>query len=182
VPTEPCFEINPLVSFYQIRLQHSLEIFFRLHKASEEPVHSYEVKRKNSAHELFIEYEAKQCDKGQTKALNERLLFVPSHVVFTCNLFFTIQLSREIKSLDNSLFLVRKEPLSVSLPFIYAYLWLSLFERFCLQKFLQGPVLFWQVPAEVVARGCPREHSVPRTKFRVPTHELQMFGRRINVL
>lgn len=118
MPTEPCFEINPLVSFYQICLQHSQEIFFRLLKASEEPVHSYEAKRKNSAHELFMEYEAKQCDKGQMKAFNERLLFVPNHVVFTCNLFFTIQFSREIKSLNNSLFLVRKEPFSVSLPFV----------------------------------------------------------------
>lgn len=106
------------MSFYQIRLQHSPEIFFRLPKASEKPVHSYEAKRKTSAHELFIEYEAKQCDKGQMKAFNERLLFVPSHVVFTCNLFFTIQFSREIKLLDNSLFLVRKERFSVSLRFL----------------------------------------------------------------
>lgn len=118
MPTEPCFQINPLVSFYEIGLQHSLEIFFRLHIASEEPVHSYEAKRKNSAHELFIEYEAKQCDKGQMKAFSERLLFIPSHVVFTCNLFFIILFSRETKSSDNSLFLVRKEPVGVSLPFI----------------------------------------------------------------
>lgn len=118
MPTETCFEINPLVSFYQICLQHSLEIVFKLPKASDEPVHSYEAKSKNSAHELFIEYEAKQCDKGQMKAFNERLLFIPSHMVFTCNLFFTIQFSREIKSLDNSLFLVRKEPFSISLPFL----------------------------------------------------------------
>lgn len=118
MPTEPCFEINPLVNFYEIGLQHSPEIFFRLHRASEEPVHSYEAKRKNSAHELFIEYETKQCDKGQIKAFNKRLLCVPSHVVFTCNLFFTIQFIREIKSFDNSLFLVTKEPFGVSLPFI----------------------------------------------------------------
>lgn len=116
--TEPCFEINPLVSFYQIHLQHCLEVFFRLRKASEDPVHSYEAKRKNSAHELFIEYEAKQCDRGQMKAFSERLLFVPSHVVFPCNLFFTVQLSREIKSLDNIFFVVGKEHFSVSLPFI----------------------------------------------------------------
>lgn len=139
MPTEPCFEINPLVSFYQICLQHSPEIFFRLCKASEEPVHSYEAKRKNSAHELFIEYEAKQCDKGQMKAFNKRL-FVPSHMVFTCNFFFTIQFSREIKSLDSSLFLVRKELFSAPLP--YAHLWLLLFERVCLQKFVQG----WYFP------------------------------------
>lgn len=154
MPTEPCFEINPLVSFYQICLQHSPEIFFRLCKASEEPVHSYEAKRKNSAHELFIEYEAKQCDKGQMEAFNERL-FVLSHMVFTCNFFFTIQFSREIKSLDSSLLLVRKELFRAPLPFIIRSLvavavWEGLFAEFC-----TGLVFSWQVEAEVVARGCP---------------------------
>lgn len=88
VPTESCFEINPLMSFYQICLQHSPEIFFRLCKASEEPVHSYEAKRKNSAHELFIEYEAKQCNKGQMKAFNERLFCSQSQDLYMQFLFY----------------------------------------------------------------------------------------------
>lgn len=159
MPTEPCFEINPLMSFYQIRLQHSPEIFFRLCEASEEPVHSYEAKRKNSAHELFIEYEAKQCDKGQMKAFNERL-FVPSHMVFTYNFFFTIQFSRGMKSLDSSLFLVGKEPFSAPLPFIIRSLvavavWESLFAEVS-----AGLLLSWQVEAEMVARGYSGKISV----------------------
>lgn len=104
MPTEPCFEINPLASFYRVRSERSPEVSSRRHKASEEPVRRYEAKRKNSAHELFIEREAKQCDKGQRKAFSERLFFVSSHVVLRCDLVFTIQLTGRLNHLQTTAF------------------------------------------------------------------------------
>lgn len=164
MPTEPCFEINPLVSCYQIGLQHSLQIFFTLPKASEEPAQSYEAKRKSTAHNLFIENEAKQCDKGQMRAYNDKLLFVPDCVVFMCN-FLLYGVPEKLNHWTPALFWVERNTWGLLSCLQYAHLWVLLTERFCLQEFLQGPGLLLQVPAEVMAAGCPR--NIPCVTFEV---------------